>query len=510
MIEFGERPLFILELANNHMGSLAHGLRIIDQMHEVTRRFRQFSFAVKMQYRHLDTFIHPDFVGRSDIKYVKRFSETRLTEEEQLAMRGRIQERGFLGVCTPFDEPSVDRVEKHGYDILKIASCSLTDWPLLERAVKTDLPLIVSTAGVTLDELGKVISFLEHRSKRFAVMHCVGEYPTPAQRLELNQIDFLRQQFPGVPIGFSTHEEPGELDAVKIAIGKGAALLEKHVGVPTDAHPLNAYSADPQQVARWIESAAGAFAMCGLKGSRREFSEKELADLRGLKRGVFAKRNIRQGEKINLSNCFLAIPNAEGQLLANDLSKYMEYVAEVDIRRTGPVMLEQLRATNLRDKVLNIVRQVRDLLVESGVRLPNKLDFEISHHYGIDRFSEWGGTIISIVNREYCKKLIILLPGQKHPTHAHRRKEETFHILFGDMTLALGGEARRYTAGDVVTVERGVKHNFSTEKGLIVEEISTTHFKDDSYYDDERINQNRERKTEMTFRSEWLEKAALR
>jgi sialic acid synthase SpsE len=60
-------PLFILEMANNHMGDVEHGLRIIRDCADAVRGL-PYSFAVKLQYRHLDTFIHPDFQSRSDLK----------------------------------------------------------------------------------------------------------------------------------------------------------------------------------------------------------------------------------------------------------------------------------------------------------------------------------------------------------------------------------------------------------------------------------------------------------
>ena len=52
------RPLFIFEMANNHMGDVEHGLRIIRAMHDVACEF-PFDFGFKLQYRQLDTFIHP-------------------------------------------------------------------------------------------------------------------------------------------------------------------------------------------------------------------------------------------------------------------------------------------------------------------------------------------------------------------------------------------------------------------------------------------------------------------
>jgi N-acetylneuraminate synthase len=60
-------------------------------------------------------------------------------------------------------------------------------------------------------------------------------------------------------------------------------------------------------------------------------------------------------------------------------------------------------------------------------------------------------------------------------------------------------------AGDMVTVNRGVKHSFMTEIGVVFEEISTTDLSGDSYYADDKVNNNHNRKTPLLFRSEWLE-----
>ncbi len=315
------KPMFILELANNHMGDAGHGVAVIRAFHEVTKDFPEFRFAFKFQYRQLDTFIHPDPVLRAGSKYVKRFSETRLTEEQFIGMKNEASKLGFTTICTPFDEASVEKIEAHGYDILKIGSCSITDWPLLERIAKSNKPIIASTAGATFDQIDRVVSFFQHRSKNLSVMHCVAEYPCPDDRLELNQIDLLRARYPGVPIGFSTHESPDRVDPVKLAVAKGAVLFEKHVGVKTDKFAVNDYSASPEQVRRWLEAARSAFALCGVSDARYAFSAKELGSLRELRRGVFAKSRIAKGDRIDGTNTFLAIPTGEGQLTANDMSK---------------------------------------------------------------------------------------------------------------------------------------------------------------------------------------------
>ena len=75
-------PFFVFEMANNHMGQLDHGIEIIRAFGKVIKDFPDFNFAFKLQYRDLDTFIHPDARGRTDLKFIKRFSETKLSKSD--------------------------------------------------------------------------------------------------------------------------------------------------------------------------------------------------------------------------------------------------------------------------------------------------------------------------------------------------------------------------------------------------------------------------------------------
>jgi sialic acid synthase SpsE/mannose-6-phosphate isomerase-like protein (cupin superfamily) len=485
--------LFIFEMANNHAGDLKHGISIISQIAGVCKKY-DFQFGFKLQYRDLDTFIHPNFKGKTDVKYVKRFEETRLSSEDFKVLKDEIVKAGFIPICTPFDEKSVDLIKKHNFSVIKIGSCSFTDWPLLERIAQTDLPVIASTASATLDEIDRVVTFFEHRKKNLCIMHCVGEYPTQKINLQLNQIDLLRERYPGMAVGFSTHEEPDNLDSIRIAIAKGAKVFERHVAIESQKFPVNAYSSTPQQIDKWLQAAQDTYLMNGV----------EIHDLKGLKRGLFAKVNLSKGERLTKDNVFYAIPCQEGQLVANDISKYIEYVLDKDLKANAAVEFKDLKIRNLREKVLKIIKELKEIILKSHIALPDKIDLELSHHYGIEKFEEWGAAILNCINREYCKKLIILLPGQKHPFHHHVKKEETFQVLHGSMDVRIGKETKLLKAGDMLTVERGLDHDFSSQEGVIFEEVSTTHFQDDSFYEDKTISVNQDRKTHLTFRSDWL------
>jgi sialic acid synthase SpsE/quercetin dioxygenase-like cupin family protein len=496
-MKMSSRYLFIFEMANNHMGDVAHGVRIVRELRKASSGF-DFRLAVKLQYRNLPDLIHPDYRRRSDLKFIKRFTETALGWDDYRRLKDAIVENGFLSVCTPFDEASVDKVVEHGFDYLKVASCSLTDWPLAEKIAATRLPLILSTAGEPVEEIDRIVSFYQHRDKRLSVMHCVAEYPTPDASLQLNQIDLLLRRYSNVDVGFSTHEPPGQLDAVKMAIAKGATLFEKHVGLPTEKHPLNAYSASPPQVRLWLEAAMGAISMAGVEDRRHAFSAGELATLGELRRGVFARREIPAGGVIGAEDVLCAIPALPGQLVARDLSKYTEYRATHGFARGEPVLAAGVTATDTRSLVHGIVRDVKALLKASGAVVPTQLELEISHHRGLENFRSVGSAMITVINREYCKRLVLLLPGQMHPEHRHTQKDETFHLLHGEIDLVLADQRRTCRKNDVIVIPRGVKHEFRSASGAVIEEISSTHTQDDSSYTDASIGPKGARKTYVT------------
>jgi sialic acid synthase SpsE/quercetin dioxygenase-like cupin family protein len=493
------KPLFIFEMANNHMGDTAHGVAIIEAIGEVCRDF-DFDFAFKLQYRDLDTFIHSSFKGRNDVKYVKRFEETRLSREQFQTLLDAMHNNGFRTVCTPFDEASVDLIEEQGIEVIKIASCSLTDWPLLERIARANKPIVASTAGASPEEVDNVVSFLLHRNKDLTLMHCVAEYPTPDSNLHIARIEALRNRYPEVRIGFSTHESPDRTEPVMLALAKGASAFEKHVGLRTEKYALNDYSADPEQVRKWLGAARQALVMCGTD-SWPAATQAESSSLESLRRGVFLTQDMAAGELIDTDKVCFAFPPVPGQLTANQWSKYARYSALTPLKAGMPLMKEQTLCIQERQQVLVAVDSVKKLLKDGQIVVPGQSDLEISHHYGIESFNKFGLTMITVVNREYCKKLLVMLPGQTHPEQYHQQKEETFVVLHGELILWLDDVEQTAHRGDVITVQRGVKHKFFTNAGVVFEEISSTHHKSDSYYTDASINTNPRRKTLLTH---WL------
>lgn len=493
--KFDFQDLFVLDMANNHQGDVQHGINIIRQHAEVIKK-HGVRGAIKFQFRNLDTFVHPDHQKDSDNKHIPRFLSTRLAPADYRVLKDEVVKARLITICTPFDEESVDLIIDMGIDIIKVASCSARDWPLLEAVSRTGKPVIFSTGGIEQSEVDDLVSFFDHRGTDYAIMHCVPIYPTPSELCNISNIRTFRHRYPNRVIGWSTHEDPGDTAPVIAAVAKGARMFERHVGLETSEISLNAYSSTPEQVDAWISAWSKGVALCG-SDTRLPPNGQEIDAIDGLKRGIFIKNEVEVGQELTRGDVYFAMPYEDGQMSSG------EWKAGITVKAAllpnAPVRYDDVDApaTSEVQVLKSAVHEVKALLNFAGVQLGSEFEVEYSHHYGIKNFLKTGTVIIGCINREYCKKILVQLPGQHHPAHYHKRKEETFQVLSGELYTELDGRVKVLHPGDTQLVMPGVWHRFWTETGCVFEEVSTTHFNNDSVYQDPEIEklERSERKT---------------
>ena len=311
--------LFVLEMASNHQGSVERGLAIISSFSKIAR-FNNVRTAIKLQFRDIDNFVHKDFLGREDIRYVKRVADTRMSKEDFAILVDAIRKSGCIPMATPFDEKSVDWCVEFDMPIIKVASADNNDWTLLEKIASTRRPMIVSTGGMTQKDMDDLVAFCEHRSIPLALNHCVAAYPHEDSECELNQIDYLKNRYPGVVIGYSCHEYHDWSASIQMAYAKGARTFERHIDINDDGFEVATYSSLPHQIDTWFKAWHKAVEMCGTSSTqRRNFLPRETAYLDSYVRGVYAKSDLKVGDTLTEDNCYLAIPLQKGQVSSREL-----------------------------------------------------------------------------------------------------------------------------------------------------------------------------------------------
>jgi N-acetylneuraminate synthase len=332
--------LFVLEMANNHWGKLERGLKIIESYGRVVR-YNNVRAAIKLQIRDVDRFIHRDFRGRTDIRYIKKTLDTRLSREHYATLIEVIRKVGCVPMATPFDEASVEFCVELGLPMLKIASSDINDWFLIERIAKTRKPVIVSTGGSSLKDMDDLVTFFDNRNIPLAINHCVSLYPSADHELELNQIDFLRTRYPKNTIGFSTHECSDWTASIMMAYAKGARTFERHVDVEDGTASVSPYCSLPEQIDTWFKAWHRAQEMCGSPGTqRRLIPEKETKYLESLVRGVYAARDLAVGDVISDEDLYLAIPLQKGQLSCREVMRGQMVIKACS--KGAPVMIDDV------------------------------------------------------------------------------------------------------------------------------------------------------------------------
>jgi sialic acid synthase SpsE/D-lyxose ketol-isomerase len=502
------KPLIILEIANNHMGDISHFKRIINTYFQLTKQYKSIlDFAVKFQYRDLDTFINEKFIG-SNHSGVKRFESTKLTRAEWNKIIKFCRNK-FKLICTPFDEKSIEAVIRDKFDYIKIASCSSNDWPLLEHLYKKskNKKIICSLGGLSEKEISDTISFFNNRKLNVKFLYCVGKYPSSASDLNLSFFKRLRELHSNQIMGYSTHEDPNEKITSAIAFSMGARIFEKHVGVETSKYKLNKYSTNPSQLEEWLINLKEAIIRFGDVKSRNEGLKFEQSNLLNFKRGVFLKKSIKKGSFLNVKDVIFQFPSLPNQLLANDFSKFNKFTLKNDLEKGEPIFKKNLRFLSEKGILRKIRDKIKQLSLNAKVVIPYNARIEISHHYGLKKFSQYGLSMITVYNNHYCKKILFLLKNQIHPEQFHRIKKETFFILYGKIKLETKKKnntkfkSKIMKQGEIYTIQPYEVHRFRSigKEGAVIEELSTEAKVSDSFYLDKKIEKNKNRKSFISF-----------
>ncbi len=130
---------------------------------------------------------------------------------------------------------------------------------------------------------------------------------------------------------------------------------------------------------------------------------------------------------------------------------------------------------------------IRAILDRAGIPLAEGQEIEVAD-FGLGDFQRTGLGLVTRINEpEYCSKWLVLLPGQTCPEHYHRAKKESFFVHSGIVGMRVDGREFTLAPGHSFTLEPGARHEFWSDQGAIVEEVSTHDENSDSYFADARI-----------------------
>ena len=89
--------------------------------------------------------------------------------------------------------------------------------------------MILSTGMAGKKELDEALEAITRYHSNISILHCVSQYPTEPDNLNLNTILYLKEHYGQYRIGFSDHTIG--ISAPAIAVAMGAEIIEKHITI---------------------------------------------------------------------------------------------------------------------------------------------------------------------------------------------------------------------------------------------------------------------------------------
>ena len=134
-------------------------------------------------------------------------------------------------VASVFRPADVDFILPFQPLALKVASVESTYWELIRECVRYVTPLIVSTGGMDEEELFQLLDIVQFHSPGVCLMHCVSNYPTKKEDLNLGRLTSLAEavEDTNIELGWSSHLPVVNPKALTMAYCYGATQFEVHV-----------------------------------------------------------------------------------------------------------------------------------------------------------------------------------------------------------------------------------------------------------------------------------------
>lgn len=266
---------------------------------KMTRRDLNEELTTTQMNRIYDT---PNSFGRT---YGEHRAFLELDDEAHFEVYKFAKEKGLDFVETLCAKGCLSLLKLFTPDYLKVASRDLTNLPLLAAIAETKIPIILSTGMAGKKELDDALEVITHYHDDISILHCVSQYPTHPDNLNLNTILYLKEHYGKYHIGFSDHTIG--ISAPVVAVGMGAEIIEKHITI--DRHMKGtdqAGSLGPDGVNRMVRD----IRICEKwLGTKDLYIDKSVASAKvKLERSIATRKDLHIGDVITEDDLHMLSP----------------------------------------------------------------------------------------------------------------------------------------------------------------------------------------------------------
>ena len=265
--------------------------------------------AVKLQTFNADTLASKkakfDMKNTGKISQYELFKKFQINEQLHKKIFSYCKKKKIECFSTPAHPTDVDMLEKFNVKYHKIGSDDAVNIPLLEYVAKTSKNIILSTGMCNLKEIKDSVNAILKYNKKLSILHCVSNYPTEGDEINLGAIKTLKNIFPKIKVGFSDHTI-GPLASLCAAV-MGAEIIEKHFTYDKNADgPDHMLSLNYEEMKWLVSSIRQHEKMIG--HGKKIPTKSEIKNLKNNRKSLVAIKGISKGEKFTKNNLGIKRP----------------------------------------------------------------------------------------------------------------------------------------------------------------------------------------------------------
>lgn len=294
-----DSPTFIVaEVGANHNGDLELAKRSIDAATDCGVDAVKFqTYTTEELLSNKNGIVVYGEEGKEVSETVKEmFDKVTLKREFHKEIFDYAKSKGLICFSTPFSVEGVAFLEDLDNPIYKIASSDVNYVDMLEAIGATKKPVFLSTGKCTLSEMDMAIELLQKSGTTdLSLLHCIANYPSKMENMNLNVIKTLKQMYPECIIGFSDHSLG--ITASLGAVCFGAKIIEKHFTIDKNLDgPDHWFSMDPVDMKNLVSEIRNLEVAFGTQ--RKFLSQNEVPEKYWATRSLHINKDLNAGDII--------------------------------------------------------------------------------------------------------------------------------------------------------------------------------------------------------------------
>jgi N-acetylneuraminate synthase/N,N'-diacetyllegionaminate synthase len=299
-----DRVLIIAEAGVNHNGDMNQAKKLIDAAFDAgvdMVKFQTFKAddlvsksAKKAEYQQKN-------IGGDDDSQYSMLKNLELSNEQHQELIEYCDAKGIHFFSTAFDVKGLDYLFGLGFEMFKVPSGEITNYPYLKKLAEFGKPVILSTGMASIVEVQDALKVLTRGIDKslITVLHCNTEYPTPMEDVNLLAMQTIASKC-GVDVGYSDHTLGVEVPISAVALG--AKVIEKHFTLNRNLPgPDHRASLEPDELKLMVKSIRN-IEKAIFGSGQKEPSNSESRNKDVARKSIHLSCDLKEGDTIDETN----------------------------------------------------------------------------------------------------------------------------------------------------------------------------------------------------------------